>query len=178
MQDLEKIEEALQDAPFGTVVKIRNYRDSSGETRDIEVSLMSPTEYTEMQQQELDVLRDTDLATLFGDGDLALTDMMAAREDLINSRMKSLESRANGGHGVSGYKFISESLCRIPDQPQALYLWRMKSTTEVASRPAKGAIPRCKRRLVTDLKLPSRFYIPVLKLEVGKFDDLTVHVTA
>lgn len=182
MNDIKQIEKALFNAPHGTAIEITGYHDSDGNVSDLKVELLPPEAYSTMQAEDLALLRGADVATLFGDGlgDLQLTDLIAAREQLIASREKSLHQRDEGGsYRGAEYLPITDSLCRLPGQADVLYLRRLQTLREPGDpKPAKGAIPRAKQRLVKQLNLPTRWYIHTLKLEPGKFEDLQILLVA
>ena len=179
MTNIQEIENALYHAKPGTRVEIDGYHDSDGNVTDLKVELLPQEAYATMQSEDLALLRDADVATLFGDGlgDLQLTDLIAARDQLIAAREKAIQQRETGGSAYKGaeYTSITDSMGKLPGQNDTLYLMRVQ-TCRIPNdpKPAKGAIPRAKQRLIKQLDLPTRWYIHTLKLEPGKFSDLRV----
>jgi hypothetical protein len=179
MTNIQEIENALYHAKSGTRVEIDGYHDSEGNVTDLKVELLPPDAYATMQNEDLALLRDADVATLFGDGlgDLQLTDLIAAREQLIAAREKAIRQREEGGSAYKGaeYTSITDSMGKLPGQNDTLYLMRMQTLKiPTEPKPAKGAIPRAKQKLARQLNLPTIWYIHTLKLEPGKFTDLRI----
>jgi hypothetical protein len=181
MKSIQDIEKELSDAGPGTVVRITGYINSTGDRQDLEVELCDKGAYVAMVRQDLDILTKADVGTLHGKdcGDLQLTDLIAAREQLIASRRTSLanhEAERGGGRGPI-FVAVGPSIAKLPSEPDALYIRGVKviSDTAPAARPAKGAVPRAKQQLAESLALPSRRYVHNIKLEKGKFESLDVY---
>ncbi len=69
----------------------------------------------------------------------------------------------------------AESVYRLPEKGEALYLRGVKMLGDIPNpKPAKGAVPRAKQFLGAQLNLPTRRYAHNIKLEDGKFGDLSV----
>jgi hypothetical protein len=183
MKNIQEIELALKDAEPGTVLMIRDYRDSEGNRSDLEVELLDRNAYTEMLVEDLRRLREADVGDLFDEdatlGDLTLTDMITAREQLIASRSAALARRNGEEESIRrGPDYISVGLstAKHPDNEHALYIQGVKVISdEVRVKPAKGSIPRAKQQLESRLDLPTRRYMHSAKLELGKFEDLQVY---
>jgi len=177
MNDITEIQNALLHAGPGTIIEILKYHDSEGNVKDLRVELLPADAYAAWQKEDLQRLREADLSTLSDLGDLQATDMLAAKEQLIASREKSLAQREEGTSSFKGaeYAMLTDSIATLPGASDVLYLMRLKAMYDLGkSKPAKGAIPRAKQELTRRLNLPTRWYIHTLKLENGKFEDLRI----
>ena len=178
MNDITEIQNALSHAGPGTIIDILKYHDSEGAVKDLRVKLLPPDAYADWQKEDLRILREADISALTDLGDLQATDMLAAKEQLITSREKSLmqrESALYSAYRGAEYAMLTESIAILPAVEDALYLMRLKALHDQGkSKPAKGAIPRAKQELTRRLNLPTRWYIHTLKLENGKFEDLRI----
>lgn len=177
MKQLDSISEALKTSAPGTIVTIRDYVDSSGDRRDVEFELIPPGTYDAMLQEDLRLLESCDVADLAPDagGDLTLTDIIAAREQLLKARRDGIQRRqeakpedAPGFHRTGPFTFRSES------SPEAVYV-SGRLLSPVVESPAKGAIPRAKQKLAEMLNLPTRRYVHRFKLAPGKFDEVMIY---
>jgi hypothetical protein len=187
MKSIQEIELALKDAEPGTVLMIRSYLSSDGNKSDLEIELLDRNAYAEMLAEDLRILRESDIGDLFTEesesGDLTLTDMITAREQLIAAREAALARRNSDEEPIRrGPDYISVGLstAKHPDNENALYIRGVKEVNggEARVKPAKGAIPRAKQQLEKLLNLPSRRYVHSVKLELGKFEDLQVYSKA
>lgn len=183
MKDLKEIQEALSDAGPGTIVMVRGYENSKGEKRDLEVELAPGDGYHQANREDLEILLEADVGDL-GDlhgpedsGDLKMTDLIAARDQLIQARKKSIEDRVKKQtrHIGPDYIPLGPSIAKHPEDDTSLYIRGSRAVDEVPEpKPAKGAIPRAKQKLAAALDLPTRRFIHNIKLAPGKFDDVTV----
>ena len=184
MINVEELKEELKDVEPKTVIMIRGYVNSKGDKRDLEVELLEPGAYMRIVREDLRILQESDVADLYGDGDLGdlqLTDMIAARQGLIEARQKSISDRENKTATYRGPEYVSvgPSTAILPDNPEALYLRGVEVVNGAPTvKPAKGAIPRAKQQLAEKLDLPSRYYLHNVKLEAGKCEEVLVFVKA
>jgi hypothetical protein len=177
MNDITEIQNALLHAGPGTIIEILKYHDSEGAVKDMRVELLPADAYATWQKEDLQRLRAADISAMSDLGDLQAADMLAAKEQLIASREKSLTQREEGSSSYRGadYAMLTDSISTLPGASDVLYLMRLKSLHDQRkSKPAKGAIPRAKQELTRRLNLPTRHYIHTLKLENGKFEDLRI----
>lgn len=177
MTNIDDIVAELADAPVGTVVRVLGYVDSAGDKSDVEIELLAEGAYDRMLADDLKLLLACDVADLTpAAGDLALVDILAAREQLIKSRQTTLAQRSEGIRKAAepGYHKVGPHTYKRDGAPGAVYVSgrRLEVSRE---KPAKGAIPRAKQHLGAVLDLPSRYYVHRIKLEPGKFDDVTIY---
>ncbi len=181
MTNISEIDKALRDAGVGAAIRIQGYTNSNGDRHNIEVEILPSSAHKEMLEQDLSILREADASKLCADsGDLANQDVVTAREQLIASRESSL-AKCNSEEKTltrSGpdYVHVGVATAKLPDQPNALYILRLKLISDEVPtpKPAKGAIPKAKQKIAEILDLPTRRYIHAVKLEAGKFEDLQV----
>lgn len=179
MKDILEIEAALLTALPGTVIEIDGYQDADAAVSDLRLELLDTYAYQQMQDEDLNILRDADVATLYGSGlgDLTLTDMITARAQLIESRERSLDASSAPTRAGANYTYLTQSMSHLhTDQKvQTLYLHRLRLLSGPKNaKPAKGAIPKAKQRLAKELRLPTSLYLHAVKLADGKFKDLRV----
>ena len=176
MTNIEEVKEQLKDAKPGARLLVKGYVDSDGNTRDLEVELLTRDDYGEMQEEDLSILKDCDVEKL-DLGEISVADAEAARADLISRRQKAVSNREAGqaGAGYRGpaYETIGGSLAVHPDKPgDAVYLQRLRVGEPSEPKPAKGAVPRAKQFLAKELDLPTRYYAQNIKLADGRFDEI------
>lgn len=178
MKTVAEVVDGLGAARPGDKVLVKDYEDSHGEVRDLEVELLGPDDYGEMQEEDLATLQDADLDAL-DLGDVLPADAEAARQGLVGSRRSSIERRKGGqaGAGYRGpaYETIQGSLAKHPDGRAGVYLQRVRVLSAPPEpKPAKGAVPRAKQVLGKVLDLPTRRYAQNIHLCDGKFTSVTL----
>ena len=184
MNTVKKIIEELSDAGPGTILSVLGYTDSAGVTTSrIEVELLSRAGYAEIQKQDMSLLEGLDAAQLLAEEgmtvNLSTTDLIAARQSLLDSLHKSFSDRASGEPPSRGAEYIGTggSLYHLEGQDDVVYLQRLRRLTALPTpKPAKGAIPRAKQYIKRMLSLPSRRYVHSMKFVRGKFDSIEIMV--
>ena len=177
MKTTEELENALLNASPGTVITVKDYKDSSGRVKDLRVELLDSKAYWRMLRQDREMLEAMDESDIADKGgELPFADLLAARTLLIQARSESLRKRKEGVTYRRGpvLESVGEgSLARMPDKPEALYLLRTMLLSEKEEvKPAKGALPRAKQILSADL--PSSKYVHMLKFEDGSFGSVVM----
>jgi hypothetical protein len=182
MKNIQEIAAALATAAAGTVLMIRGYVNSAGDRNDIEVELLPPGAYYQTLREDLQMLRAADVTKIGSEeagGDLQLTDLITAKDQLIASRTSSIDKQDSDEEPTrKGPDFITvgPNTARLQGEAEALYIRGVKILNDELAkpRPAKGAIPRAKQQIAEALDLPTRRYVHNLKLEPGKFEDLQI----
>jgi len=182
MTKIEEIERELVDAGPDTLLTIRDYTDSTGRTRDLRVKLLDSEAYASMQEDDLQALAEADTAQYLSDGhdpgDLAATDILTARQQMIDALNKSLDKQSSTFRGAQ-YENVGGSVGRLPDKDKdvdAIYILRLLDLGEFTHpKPAKGAVPRAKQHIKWALNLKTNYYIHSVKLTLGKFTSVEVN---